>query len=234
ICGFKRPQSYYRDILWGVRDTPYIAVHVPRGEKERTELMYWAWHDVVSHWNWPGRRGSEMTVDVYVDADEVELFLNGSSLGRRPAGKAVKLIATFTVPYEPGELRAVTYKSDAVREAVLRTAGPPAALRLSPDRNRLRAVHGDLSFVTVELVDGQGALVPDDDREIAFSVCGAGVLLAVGSGNPQANERYTGNRRHTFGGRCMAVVKANGETGAITLAALADGLPVASAALQAE
>ncbi|MGE5528382.1 MAG: glycoside hydrolase family 2 TIM barrel-domain containing protein [Patescibacteria group bacterium] len=234
ICGFKRLQSHYRDILWGVRDTPCLAVHVPRPAHERTELMYWAWHDVAGHWNWPGHEGRDLAVDVYADADEVELFLNGRSLGRRPAGRAAGLIASFSAPYEPGELRAAAIKGGAVRECVLRTAGPPAALRLTPDRDRLRAAAGDLSFVAVELLDARGVRVPADDREITFSVCGAGRLLAVGSGDPRSTERYTGNRRRTFEGRCMAVVGTTGEGGAISLTAVADGLPAAVAALWAE
>ncbi len=234
ICGCKRPQSYYRDILWGVRDTLYIVIHVPRAEKVKIELMHWAWHDVVSCWNWPGFEGKDLTVEVYSGADAVELFLNGRSLGRRPAGKAAGFTAAFTVPYEPGELRAVAHKDGNTKESRLKTAGVPAALRLSADRSKLRAAYGDLSFVAVELVDLDGIRVPGDDREIVFSASGPGVLLAVGSGNPRADETYGGSRRRTYEGCCMAVVKTIGEAGTISFTALTDGLPAAGLTLLAE
>jgi beta-galactosidase len=230
LCGFKRPQSYYRDILWERGDPLYIAVHhpLPEGVEGEPTTTYWGWPEVSASWTWPGREGETVTVDVYAAGDEVELFLNGASLGRQPAGPEQRHIASFEVPYEPGELKAVGYgQDDAVAACTLETTGAPAALRLTPDRETLAAKPGDLSFVTVEVVDAEGRRCPNAAHPIFFTVQGAGRLAAVGSGDPVSTERYRGNRRSAYQGRCLAVVKADGEPGAITLRAQADGLATA-------
>ncbi len=143
VCGFKRPQSYYRDCVWGRAKAPYIAVFHPARNRRDAELSAWAWEDVVSSWDWPGFEGKPVELVVYSTADEVELLLNGESLGRKPAGKAQRYRAEFSLLYQPGELVAVGY-CNGVEEsrATLRTPGKPAALRLTADRTCLKAQAG--------------------------------------------------------------------------------------------
>jgi beta-galactosidase len=203
LCGFKRPQSYYRDVLWGRSEKPYIAVHQPKPEgidDQEPVITYWGWPLVQASWTWPGHEEENFQVDVYADADEVELVLNGRSLGRQPCTAEQRYTATFTeVPYESGTLKAVAYQDgDAVSESALETTGEPAALRLAPDRTTIEAEPGDLSFVTVEVVDAQGRRCPAADNALFFTVQGAGTLAAVGNGDPTSTERYRGNRRSVF------------------------------------
>jgi beta-galactosidase len=173
-------------------------------------------------------------VQVFSRADEVELFLNGRSLGRKSAGKAQRLIAAFdAVSYEPGELKAIAYTGgQAVAETILNTSAEPAGLRLTPDRAKLQAalIAGtpDLSYVTVEVVDAQGCLVPDAEHQIHFDVSGPGEIVAVGSGNPTTTEPYVGSQRKAFRGRALVVVRSTGKPGSIQLSAEIKGLAEAA------
>jgi beta-galactosidase len=229
VCGFKRPQSYYRDFVWGIGTSPYIAVYKPQFYGREADIARWGWPDVVGSWSWPGYEGKPIAVEVYSGGDEVELLLNGKSLGKRPAGKAHKYTAAFDFTYEPGELAAVTYENGReVYRSALKTASSPAAIRLTPDRAALNREWGDLSFVTVELLDGSGNVAHHADDELYFTVSGAGSLIAVGNGNPKSEEMYVGAVRRIHEGRAMAVVRANGEAGKITLHVSAANIPSAA------
>ena len=231
LCGFKRPQSYYRDILWGSSPGLYIAVHDPVVEGQTPSLTLWGWPDVSPCWTWPGHEGEMLTVDVYSACDRVELFLNGGSLGIKPAGKTEKLIATFSAPYEPGELKAIGYMGgQRLIEAVIETAGAPQRIQLTPDRSAIQV--GDLSYVTVEVVDPNGQLCPKAMDTIEFSVEGEGSILAVGSADPTNMERYTGSRHKVFRGRGLVVVKAGWTTGEVKILARAEGLEEGKAVIR--
>ena len=109
ICGFKRPQSYYRDLLWGVRTAPFIAVLDPQHHGKPMGFTPWAWEPVLDTWTFPGQEGQTTQVDVYAIDDEVELLVNGVSAGRKPAGAAVQNKTSFDVAYQPGTIEAVGY-----------------------------------------------------------------------------------------------------------------------------
>jgi beta-galactosidase len=233
LCGFKRPQSYYRDVLWGSGDPLYIAVHYPVPEGKTLKTTYWGWPDVDANWTWPGQEDKTFQVDVYSACEQVELLLNGASLGVQPTTRAERFMATFSVPYAPGALRAVGYKDgQPIAERELHTVGTPTGIRLTPDHSRLAAENGDLSFVTVEIVDAEGRMCPHVDHPVFFTVAGVGTLAAVGNGNPASTEAYRGNQRRAYRGRCLAVVQANGAPGEIHLRAQADGLEVAEVVIQ--
>jgi beta-galactosidase len=225
LCGFKRPQSFYRDIVWETGDPLYIAVHSPIPEDKTATVTRWGWPNVDANWNWHGREGQTFTVDVYSPFDSVELLLNGVSLGNQPSGDAKKLIATFDVVYQPGELKAVGYmQGNPVASLSLHTTGSPAKLRLVPDKPAIHTNENELIYVTVEVIDRDGVRVPNAEHPIFFTVLGEGTLKAVGSGNPTSEEPYIGNQRKAHGGRCLVVVKSNGLPGEIHLRAQADGL----------
>jgi beta-galactosidase len=231
LCGFKRPQSYYRDMLWGTGEKLYIAVHVPLPDGRTPVITYWGWPDVVSTWTWPGHEGQVLKIDVYSACDEVELFLNGRSVGVQPSGSAQRRTATFEVPYEPGELRAMGRSAGQVAQVARQTAAQPAALRLSADRTALSATPDDLAYLTVEIADAAGTVHPFADRPVRFTVEGAGILLAVGSADPVSTEPYVSNVRTTHRGRALAVVRTSGAPGEIRMTAEADGLTPATVTL---
>jgi beta-galactosidase len=225
LCGYKRPQSYYRDILWGRGEKLYIAVHAPLPEGKATTMSYWGWPDVWSDWNWRGHEDQILKVYVYSACDAVELFLNGRPLGRQPTTELERHIAAFDVPYQPGVLKAIGFSDGQVAaEKELLTVGEPTRIRLTAEQTAILAGESDLCFVIVEILDEHNHLHPSSEQEIFFTTQGAGSIAAVGNGNPLSMENYTGNSRRAFRGRCMVVLKSNGEPGRIVLRAQADGL----------
>lgn len=228
ICGFKRPQSYYRDCVWGISQKPYIAVHNPLNHGKELKITPWGWPDVYSCWTWPSYEGKPVKIDIYCVDDEVELYLNNKSLGRKPTGKANKFLASFELDYEQGELLVVGLSQNAeVSRTTLITAEKPEELHLIPDRDTIDAVFGDLCYITAITKDKNGNLVDNADNSVYFTVNGAGSLLAVGNSNPKSEELYTGNVRKLHCGKAMAVIRANGTDGEITITASAEGLKTA-------
>jgi beta-galactosidase len=228
ICGWKRPQSYYRDALWK-RDALSVFVKSPEPafppNPERQPWSKWHWHDVWGHWNWEGYEGQELEVQVYSSCEEVELYLNGRSLGRKPTGRDSEFMAVWPVPYSPGSLRAVGYRQGGqVNEALLATAGPAAALSLHSDRTSLRADGRDLAYVSVELVDGNGLRQPLAENLVRFELEGPGELIAVGNAHPMSLESYTRPQRRAWQGRCLAVIRSGYDAGVIRLKARSEGL----------
>jgi beta-galactosidase len=224
LCGFKRPQSFYRDILWHDDPRIYIAVHTPIPEGKTPTVTRWGWPDVDSNWNWPGREGQHVKIDIYTNCEEIELFLNEVSQGVKSCTRDEKHIASFVVPYEPGVLRAIGYTNgQPVMISELKTTSAPTQIHLYPDREEI-PVGGDLCYVTVAVSDADGFMHPSADNNIFFTIKGPGKILAVGSGNPTSTEPYVGNQRRVHRGRALVVVKSTHEPGKITLRAQADGL----------
>jgi hypothetical protein len=138
------------------------------------------------------------------------------------------------VVYEPGELRAVSYRGDTrIGEAMMRTAGPPAAIRLTPDRTKLAATGDDLCYLRAEAVDADGNLCPLADQLVRFAVAGPAEITAVGNGNPMSQEPFQASERKLFFGKAMLIVRTReGQSGEIQISATADGLQSASATCQ--
>jgi beta-galactosidase len=224
ICGFKKPQSYYRDVVWG-RSQLEMAVHAPIPEGQRERVSGWGWPDEAQSWNWPGQEGKPLQVTVYSRCESVRLELNGKAIGEKPVSAATKLTAKFDVPYAPGELKAIgLIQGKAVAEKILKTSGAPRKLKLIADRDKIRADRNDLSYVTVEVVDAAGQRVPNAEIPVRFSVTGAGELAAQGSGAPNEPASFRAPMRKTFEGRCLAILRPLGSRGKIQLKAEADGL----------
>ncbi len=224
IAGHRLPQSYYREIVFGRRTDPYLAVQRPEHYGETVvHSSPWSWSDVVSSWSWDGHEGAPVVVEVYADADEVELLVNGRSLGRQPAGAEHRFRAEFDITYEPGLLEAVARRGDAeVGRTELRSATGPVLLDVRADRAEIRADPSDLAFVELTLVDAAGSLYTAADRRVAVELDGPGVLQGLGSANPCTEEGFTDVACTTFDGRALAVVRPTGP-GTIALVATADG-----------
>ena len=233
ICGFKRPQSYYRDVFWDSGQKVSIFVKPPKPSFEpNSEREYWSiWHfnDVVADWNFPDQQNKPLEVEVYSACEQVELFLNDVSLGKKDTNRDTKQIATWQVPYKSGTLKAVGYdggKETAVSE--LCTADEPDKIKLSPDRAEIKADGQDLSYITVELLDEKGTRNPKAQNLINFEIDGPGSILATGSSNPRSLESFKLPRRKAYHGRCLIIVKSTQQKGTITLTAKAKGLEPAS------
>ena len=233
ICGFRRPQSYYREIAFGEpnRIACFVATPVPEG---RQEVVYgWGWPNEWPSWTWPGSEGRPLSVRVYSSCPRVRLLLNGRDLGEKPTGRETRFTATWEVPYEPGRLAALGLdeRGDEVAQWALRTAGPPAAVALVPDRAALRADGQDLAFVTVKLLDRDGMLNPNADELVHFDLQGPGSIVAVASSDPRSVESFRQPQRRAWRGRALAIVKAKEQAGVLKLRAEAEGLAAGEAAI---
>ena len=225
LTGWRKPQSYYRDVLWNGVERPYVAVRQPNPEGKQFVAVGWAVHPALSSWTFPGHEGETLQVEVYSAAERVRLLLNGRVVGEQPAGRDHRFKATFPVPYARGTLKAVGLSTNReVGESTLTTAGAPVGLRLSPDRRLLSADGQDLSFIVVEAVDAQGRFQPTANDEIQFSIDGPGLIAAVGNGDGRDESSYQGNRHKLFQGRALVVVRTTRRSGAIALSATASGL----------
>ncbi|MFF4624171.1 DUF4982 domain-containing protein [Nonomuraea jabiensis] len=158
---------------------------------------------------------------MYSDADEVELLVNGRSLGREPVGEEHRFRTEFETAYEPGELLAIAYRDgvEAGRD-ILRTATGPVVLHAVPERPVITADVGDLAYITLTLVDSAGTVHTAADRPVRVDVSGDGTLIGFGSADPATRERFDATEHHTYQGRALAVVKPTGP-GTIRLAATA-------------
>ncbi|MHB9131785.1 MAG: sugar-binding domain-containing protein [Armatimonadota bacterium] len=235
ICGEKRPQSYYRDVLWKRRDTPYIGVHAPLLDDRPVQYGMWGWEDVQASWTWPGCEGRNLPVVVYSDCDEVELLLNGESVGVTPVPVEAKYTARFTVPYAPGELIAIARKDGVqVASSSLQTSGAPCRVVLTPDRDTVRADRNDLSYVTVEVCDADRRTVPVADPLFHVTIAGPGRIAAVANADPRNTDLYCDSTHHAWRGRGLVIVQPTGEPGDINLYVAADGCEPAQVAIRCE
>jgi len=204
---------------------------------------------LLPHWNWNGMEGQPIPVMAYSNAEEVELFLNGKSLGRKtrfaetwemPVGPnaspdrkfASKYRRVWQAPYEPGTLRAVAYNQGRqVAADEVRTAGEPARIRLAPDRSAIAADGDDLSFVAVRIEDRAGNLCPLADNLVKFTVTGAGSLAAVDNGDAATTDSFHSDPRKAFSGLALAIVRAGARPGKIRVEATSEGLAPATVEL---
>ena len=232
-CGFPKDTYYYYLSWWGNKPVAHI----------------------LPHWNWPGDEGKIKDVWVHSNADRVELFLNGASLGAKDMPRLGHL--QWSVPYAPGKLEAKGYKDVAAtppyavltsggRSAiqtrnyklivsdVVETTGKAAQIRLKPDRKTMTANGEEVIMVEVELLDEKGRVVPDANNEVSFEVTGAGQIGGVGNGDPSSHEPDKANTRHAFHGLCMAVVQAAEQPGSVQVTATSPGLKPANVTLQAK
>ena len=217
----RRPQSYYRGIVWGLDRGIYLFSTHPDKTGKPFYGMGWHWADVRPDWGFGSAYvGKPVQLEAYCDCDEVELLVNGVSAGRvRPE----RYKAIFTVPYAPGIVEAVAYRDG--REAArtrLETPDAPVQVILEPDRPVIHADGMDLCYVTVRVADAQGRTVVCDNIRLTAEAAG-GALLGFGSGNPCTEENYT-NERNVFGGYALVCLRADRAPGEIHLTVSGAGL----------
>jgi len=223
ITGHRRPASYYREIVFGLRREPYIAVQRPEHYGHKTVAGKWSWTDSVASWSWDVQKGAPVRVEVYSDAAEVDLQVNGRSLGRKPAGEANRFRAEFDTVYAPGEIVAVAYAGGLEQgRTQLRSATGPVRLGVRADRSEIRADDSDLAFVDITLEDQNDTVATHLDHPVTVQVRGAGVLQGLGSARPRTEEHFDAATHTTFDGRALAIIRPTGK-GAIEVAVSAEG-----------
>ena len=225
LCGFRKPRSYYRDILFKRGDKLSLFVKAPVPSFENDRNSPWGWEDVKQSWNWAGHEGDSLTVVVYSRFDSVMLMLNGNPIGSKITNRETEFKAYWTVPYSEGSLNAIGYLDGNVADtSILKTASDPYRIRLTADRNQITADKQDLSFVTVEILDKNNLLVPYANNLVKFRISGEGKLAAVGNGNPVSLESFQQSYRKAYEGKCLLIVKSTDIGGIIKIVGEGDNL----------
>ena len=229
------PTPYYlaRSSYFGITDLAGFP-------KDRYFLYQSRWRPdlplvhILPHWNWPQHSGQVTPVHVFTSGDEVELFLNGKSLGRKKKQAFEYRLRWDDVIYEAGTLSAVAYKDGKEwASRIVQTSGPAAQMKITADRNVLSADGKDLCFISIEVQDADGRFVPTADPMIEFSVEGPGAVVATDNGDPTNMTTFSSPSRKAFNGRVLAIVRANkGSSGILTVTAQAAGLQTAKITIQ--
>ena len=228
ITGWRKPISHYREMLWN-EDTPlYMAVKEPNGYHGDIKTTMWSVWPTWESWTWPGWEGKPVEVEVYTHQPEVKLYLNDQLIGTKQVSRKTEFKAVFSVPYQTGTLRAEA----GGKSMTLKTAGEPARLRLTPDHTMMTADGQSLTFVTIEVLDKNGILVPEAAIDCEAVVKGQGQLLAFASADLKDTEPYTSPRSKTWKGRALLVVRSTQKKGSVNVS-IKSSLPTANLTLKA-
>jgi beta-galactosidase len=218
LIGCRRPISYLREIVFGLRKEPCISVLRMNRNGQTPGKTAWMHKDAISSWTWPGFEGEIASIEVFSDAEEVELTLNGQYFGRQPAGEKNGYAAQFAMPYAPGDLTATAVRNGMPCEShTLVTAESATVLRIDIDRQNLSAGLPDLAYITITLADAKGNQNLFESQEITISVQGCGKLLGFGSADPQSANSYQNTAWATYDGYLLAAVRSTGEAGEIKI-----------------
>lgn len=222
LIGYRRSISYFREIVYGLRKDPYIAVRRINRNGQKPSVTPWMWKDNIASWTWPGYEGERASVDVYADADEVELFLNGNSCGKQSVKGTYETV--YDIPYQPGCLMAVAYTDgQETGRFSLETANDNVELEVRADKAELRSGDRELAFITVVLKDGEGIENLFQKRSVSVHVEGAVELLGFGNADPQAVGSYDDTEWETYDGYVMAVIRAERKPGKAKVVFSAEG-----------
>ena len=219
ICGRLRPQGAYRSVVFGSTQAHLYTYHPSvYGKVELTSM--WGFPDLIKSWNFDGYEGKPVEVVVFSGADEAELVLNGEVLERKAITKERPFpnSARFETTYNPGTLEVICYKDGCeVSRDSLETTGSAAILRLVPEKTEFSADGHDCVFVSVDVCDASGRVVPNASIELTASLAGPGELSGFGTGNPVTEENYADSTTVTFRGHATAVIRSGYEKGTCTL-----------------
>jgi len=211
VCGFPKNIYYYYQSWWTNKDVLHIS----------------------PHWNWPDKIGKPIDVWVNTNADDVELFINGKSLGKKIMPRNSHL--QWEVTYEPGTLEAIAYKKGKKLTTSIATTNPPAKVVLSPDKTTLVANGQDATVVNISFLDEKGREVPDADNLVKFYLTGDAKIIGVGNGDPSSHEPDQcadgAWQRSAFNGKCQVIIQSGKTAGSVKLEAKANGIPMTSVTL---
>jgi len=204
ILGNIDASAKYAAVVWGLEEKPYIGVRPVNHPGKKVTKAMWRGTNAIESWAWKNCEGNKAVVEVFVDADKVELFINGKSIGTKKV-KAFKTL--FKTKYQPGKIKAIAYdeQGQVLYESELNSASGEISIELNPEDTEVR--QGELVYVNVALVDEKGVVESNDDRKLTVAVDN-GKLLGFGSANPKTEERFDSGSYTTYFGRALAVVQA--------------------------
>lgn len=226
LIGCRKPISHYRSMLYNDNEKLYMAVSEPQPAPFQIKETLWSVWPTWESWNWPGFEGKNIDVVLYSKYPKVRLYLDGKLIGEKPTTEKEAFRAVFSVPFTPGELKAVGVDGDKeVETKVLRSAGTAAKIKLIADRTQLLANGQDLSFVELQIVDAQGNVLPNATNFVTFKVEGAGTIAGVGNADLKDIDPYVSDTRKAWKGKAQIIIKSKKQNGDIRLKVSADGLP---------
>ena len=243
ITGQIRPQGAYRSVVWGSNKT-FLYSYSP-DQFDKVELIsLWGFPDVQKKWNYEGMEGKPVKLLIFSGAHEVEVLINGKSIGRksveteRPLPRSV----SFETIYESGVVEAISYIDGVeVSRDILQTAGKPYRIQLCPEKLEMKADGNDAIYVDIDIVDQEGRIVPDAEISLCVELdleseqdkTDETIYLAgFGTGNPITEDDYTYNRTVSYRGHALAILRSGYKTGKAILTVTAEGLPEARVELE--
>jgi beta-galactosidase len=224
LIGNQKAQSRFRDVVWGMSPLELLVQRpVPSGQVE--SVTKWGWPDELQSWTWPGSEGQPLRVRVFTSGDRVEMRLNGAVIGANSLMAKDKMKAEFSVPYAAGVLEAIAWRNgEVIARKTLETVGRPARLRVAAERTKVSRNRDGLSFVTIDVLDTLGRLVPDATVALRLKLDGPAQLMGFGSANPLAVGSFQSNEAQSFQGRALAILRAKGVPGVVAVEVSGDGL----------
>ena len=210
LIGNKKAAAYYQDVVWG-NSKIEMLVHRPVPDSMQEVIAPWGFPDELKSWTWPGQEGKKIQVNVYTRSKQVKLELNGKVIAEQTIPDS-SITATFEIEYQPGTLVAKSFDDGKeTGSSSLSTTGKPAAIRLIADRNTIKADPNDLSYVSVEIVDEKGNVVPYiDDIEITYQLTGNATIAGVGNGSFDDASSFQQNHKKVFQGRGLVIIRPKG------------------------
>jgi Beta-galactosidase/beta-glucuronidase len=232
ITGFLDTPAYVAAIAWKLRREPYISVRPLDHSGEKCAFGMWRGTDAIASWSWTGMEGRKAEIEVYSPGTSVELFQDGTSLGRK---SLVNYKVSFKTVYRSGELIAVSYDAGGreMARSSLRSASKETRIAVYAEESTILADGEDLAYIHVDLTDEAGIVKALADRSVRIRVEGPGRLIAVGSGNPSTNEAFTGDSYTTYNGRMIAILRSDGGEGRIAIRVESEGLDSQEAMIEA-
>lgn len=235
MTGWRKPISHYRSMLYNDTEKLYLAVKEPNPLPLKIVETNWSVWPTWESWTWPDFSGKEIQVEVYSKYPKVRLYLNDKIVGESETNIGTQFKATFSVPYNPGQLKAVGLENGKEGESkILKTAGKATKIVLKADRNTIKADGQDLSYVTLEIVDEFGTIVPNADLNVQFNISGSGSILGTDNANIKDVNSYASPTRMTWKGKALAIIKSKRTKGEIVLSANADGLATVNLKIKTE
>lgn len=219
LIGYKKPQAFYRDVVWD-RSPLEMEVEEIAPAGKSWIIRAWGWRRTFRSWNWAGNEDKNMNVYVYTKCDEVRLELNGKVIATQTEKPDSKFTYVFSVPYVPGELKAVALtEGKEIAIKTLKTTGVVEKVKITSDRPFITSNKNDLAYLTIDLVDANGDRVPNSEANVRFSVEGEAVIAGVDNANPRDPKSFQSASCNAFQGRCLVILRPTGKAGKVTLTA---------------
>ncbi len=227
---------------WPARSSSFAPIDLCGFPKDGYYIYQSQWSDkpmvyAYPHWNFEGQEGQIIPVHGFSNGQNMELFVNGKSLGQVSNDSYGVDYSVWYVPYEPGELRIVTYKhktKEVAAEYVVHTAGEPSTIEIKPDSKVMEANSQDLIYLECNIVDKDGNFVPTANNMLEFTVSGEATLIGVDNGSNMCLESFKGDKHSAFSGKCLAIIKSTKKAGKITVTVNSNGLKSQSVTLESK